>query len=106
VWSGPGAATQVFQTAGQKISETPITLDGMFGPQSILVINAVAAKDPELLVETANCLALDRLKHSPGWERFSPIWSQRLRAFSPVILRGVCPELAAADTNAASSAAR
>jgi lysozyme family protein len=106
VWSGPAAATQVFQSAGQKISETPITLDGMFGPQSILVINAVAAKDPELLVETANCLALDRLKRSPGWERFSPIWSQRLRAFSPVTLRGVCPELAAADTNAASSAAR
>jgi lysozyme family protein len=93
VMNGPRRATQVFQEAGQKISGIRILQDGMFGPQSISMINASAAKDPGLVVETANCIVLEQLKTSPAWGKFGPVWSRRFRAFSPVTLHGVCPEL-------------
>jgi len=99
VMNGPRRATQVFQAAGEKISGTKILQDGMFGPQSIAAINAAAAKDPELVVETANCIVLGQLKSSPGWEKFGPAWSRRFRAFSPMTLRGACPELQAAESD-------
>jgi hypothetical protein len=68
VMNGPRRATQVFQAAGEKISGTEIIQDGIFGPQSIVTINASAAKDPGLVVETANCIILQKLKPSPLWE--------------------------------------
>jgi lysozyme family protein len=101
VMNGPPRATRVFQAAGEKISGTPIIQDGMFGTQSIAAINATAAKDPELVVETANCIVLEELKSSPAWEKFGPGWSKRFRAFSPVTLRGVCPELQAVASDQA-----
>jgi lysozyme family protein len=93
VMSGPRRATLAFQAAGEKISGSGILQDGMFGPQSISAINAAAAKDPGLVVETANCMVLEQLKSSSAWAKFGPNWSQRFRAFSPVTLHGVCPEL-------------
>jgi hypothetical protein len=113
VLSGTGRATRVFQAAVEKISGTGIVQDGIFGPQSISTINAAAAKDPELVVETANCIVLEQLKSSPTWGISGPLLSRRFRAFSPVTLRGVCPELqaaasdqAGADGSGASAAAR
>jgi hypothetical protein len=101
VMNGPRRATQVFQAAGEKISGTGILQDGMFGPQSIAAINAAAAKDPELVVETNNCIVLEQLKSSPVWGSLGPSLSRWFRAFSPVTLRGVCPELQAAASDQA-----
>lgn len=104
VMSGRGTATRVFQEAGQQIGGTTLTLDGSFGPLSISTINSAAAKDPELLVETANCIALKEMKSFHSWQLFGPFWTKRLRAFSPVVLRGVCSELQAADRGGAEAA--
>jgi len=104
VMIGAGRATQVFQAAGQKVGGTPIPQDGVFGPLSISAINTVAAKDPELLVETANCLQLEKLKSNSAWQTLGSKWTQRLRMFSPVTLRGVCPELQAAEGGGKTSA--
>jgi lysozyme family protein len=101
VLSGPEDATSVFQEAGERISGTRINRDGIFGPQSISTINTAAAKDPELVVETANCMFLKKLKSAPSWEKMSTLLLQRFRAFSPVTLRGVCPELQAAASDQA-----
>jgi len=100
VLNGPSRATQVFQAAGEKVSGSRIFADGIFGPQSITAINAAAAKDPGLVVETANCIVLEQLKSSPAWGTSGPLLT-RFRAFSPVTLRGVCPELQAASSDQA-----
>jgi hypothetical protein len=100
VLNGPSRATQVFQAAGEKASGSRIIPDGIFGPQSITAINAAAAKDPGLVVETANCIVLEQLKSSPAWGTSGPLLT-RYRAFSPVTLRGVCPELQAASSDQA-----
>jgi hypothetical protein len=76
----------------------------MFGPQSISTINAViAANDPDLVVETANCIVIRQLKSSPDWAKISPLWLQRFEAFSPATRRGVCPKLPATASHQAAN---
>lgn len=99
VWIGRGPATQVFQAAAGKVGKTAVVQDGVFGPASIAGINAASSPDPLLFVETANCLILDQLKAMPSWPKFRTNWLQRLRAFSPEKLRGVCPDLQAAPVD-------
>jgi lysozyme family protein len=101
VWTGTNQATTTFQAAAAKVSGASVINDGVFGPQSIAAINAAAAFDPDLFVENANCLVLNHLKAAQGWSRFGPGWLQRLRAFSPINLRGVCPDLAAVPADGA-----
>lgn len=104
VWNGPRSAMQTFQAAAGKVLGAAVTQDGLLGRASIAQINSIP--DPNLFVETANCLLLDKLKANPGWRAFGPRWLQRLRAFSPVTLQGACPDLQAIPVDPTSGAAK
>jgi lysozyme family protein len=103
VWTGAPNAMQTFQKAAAKVMAVDVTPDGILGPASISLINSVP--DPNLFVETANCLTLDQLKHAPTWNVLGPNSLRRLRAFSPVTLRGICPELMAVTAESGTTAA-
>ena len=98
-WSGTRRAVTTLQIAAGRVLGKDIVPDGIVGAASIALINAVP--DPDLLVETADCVQLESLKKNPFFDRFSKGWIERARAFSPVTLHGVCPELQPATVDAA-----
>jgi lysozyme family protein len=99
---GPGHAIMLFQSAIGEADKTPVAADGVLGPQTLLRINAI---DPDLLIETANCDAAKYYKSLPGFDKLGTAWIRRLRKFSPVVLKGICPELQAVDKAASAPSA-
>jgi lysozyme family protein len=91
VWSGPNRAMRLFQTSAGRVLGKDIVADGILGPMSISLINSVP--DPDLLVETADCLLIESLKNLTAYRDFGKGWIERARAFSPAKLHGVCSEL-------------
>jgi lysozyme family protein len=87
---GTRQASKLFQDAIGKVDGLPIDVDGVLGPQTVQRINAI---DPNLLIETANCGAAKYYESLPTFAKFGVSWLNRLRAFSPVTLKGICPEL-------------
>jgi lysozyme family protein len=91
VLSGAAQAAKTFQLAAGRVLGRNVTVDGTVGPLTAYFINSVP--DPNLLIETANCLQIDFFKRIPAFSTFGPGWIHRERAFSPGKLQGVCPEL-------------
>ncbi|HUC63184.1 MAG TPA: hypothetical protein VMF53_14640 [Alphaproteobacteria bacterium] len=91
VWSGTAQATRALQAAAGKIMGKDVVISGVLDSKTIDLINAVS--DSGLLVETANCFQIDFLKRMSAYAQFKDAWIERVRAFSPVVLHGVCPEL-------------
>lgn len=102
VWTGPLNAMRSFQNAAGDVLGTQLVVDGILGPASIELINSVP--NSEKFVETVNCSVLGHLKQTSAWQTFGPNWLKRLRAFSPVTLIGLCPELQAIPADASGSA--
>jgi hypothetical protein len=69
VWNGPNRAMQLFQTAAGRVLGKDIVPDGILGPMSISLINS--APDPDLLVETADCLLIESLKKSTAYRELA-----------------------------------
>jgi lysozyme family protein len=90
VISGPKWAAKIFQAAANKLGMTSHTDDGVLDPSTLQFINAA---DPDLFIETANCEAVKRYRALPGSSQFVVGWIRRLRTFSPIALKGVCPDL-------------
>ena len=88
--SGRGRAAKIFQVAANKLGMTSSTDDGVLSPTTLQFINTA---DPDLFIETANCEAAKFYKPLPSFSQFGAGWMRRLRTFSPVALKGVCPEL-------------
>ena len=97
VWGGERSAMKLFQAATEKITRIKVEQDGYLGPSNISLINSV--NDADSLVETADCLWIDKLKETAAWINFKQHWLARLRAFSPVTLHAVCPELQNVSVN-------
>jgi lysozyme family protein len=93
VWNVPNRSMQLLQTAAGRVLGKDIIPDGILGPMSINLINSVP--DPDLLVETADCLQIEFLKKLTAYQTFGKGWIERARAFSPAKLHGVCSELQA-----------
>jgi len=89
-FSGRIQANKFFQAAVGKIDKLPIAEDGELNNETIRRINAI---EPNLLIETVNCEDVKYIKSLASFEKFGLVWMRRLRAFSPVTLKGVCPEL-------------
>ena len=90
VLSGPPRAVKFFQVATGKIDNLPVSQDGVLGPVTLQRINAI---EPDLMIETVNCEAAKFYESLSIFKQFGQRMIQRLRAFSPVTLRGICPEL-------------
>ena len=95
--SGKGRAARLFQAAVSKIDKLPIDEDGDLSPATVQRMNAV---DPDLLIETANCGAAKFYETLASFSKFGEGSIRRLRIFSPVTLRGICPELQPISTTA------
>lgn len=87
---GSHRAVQIFQTAANKLGMPPAADDAALSPSTVQFINAA---DSDLFIETANCEAVKYYKTLSMFSTFGSGWIKRLRSFSPVNLRGVCPEL-------------
>jgi lysozyme family protein len=91
---GPGQASKFFQVAIGEIDNLPVSADGILGPETVQRINAI---DPDLLIETVNCKAARFYESLSMFQKSGPFWMRRLRTFSPVALKGICPELHASS---------
>jgi lysozyme family protein len=88
---GRAHAAKIFQAAANKLGMSPPSPeDGSLGPLTLQFINAV---DPDLFIESANCEAAKFYKSLPAFSQFGAFWMRRLRTFSPLTLKGICPEL-------------
>ncbi len=95
---GTGRTGKLFQVAIGKIDGLPVGQDGFLGPEIVRRINAI---DPDLLIETVNCEAAKYYESLAHFEHFGAGWMRRLRTFSPVTLKGICPELQAISSGGA-----
>jgi lysozyme family protein len=89
---GPAKAARLFLGAISKIDKLPAPRDLFLGPATVARINAGA---PDLLLETVNCEAAEYYQGLPMFSTFGSMWLSRLRIFSPLTLKGLCPELSA-----------
>ncbi len=87
---GPRHAVMFFQQAISAIDKRPSQEDGYLGAETISRINSI---DPDLVIETVNCKAAKYYQSLPSFKLFGQGWIRRLRLFSPVTLKGVCPDL-------------
>jgi lysozyme family protein len=104
--SGSLRAAKIFQAAANKLGMSPPSPeDGILGPLTLQFINAA---DPDLFIETANCEAVKFYKSLGAslFAKFGALWIQRLRTFSPLTLRGICPELQPSSNPSDASSAK
>jgi len=95
--TGAMHATNVFYKATSKIDKTSQPEDGFLGPELVSRINGIPA-DP--FIETADC---EQVKYYEGLSAFNVFgrqWISQVRVFSPLTLKGVCPELSANGASA------
>jgi hypothetical protein len=89
---GTPNAVKLFQAAISKIDQLPVSESPFLDAETVQRLNAV---DPDVLIETANCEAAKLYERKPQFKEFGAGWINRLRIFSPVTLKGICPELQA-----------
>jgi hypothetical protein len=87
---GPHRALTLIQQAISAIDKRSSQEDGSPGAETISRVNAI---DPDLMIETVNCQAAKYYQSLPSFKLFGQGWIRRLRLFSPVTLKGVCPDL-------------
>jgi lysozyme family protein len=92
-WLGIRHAITILQKAEWKVVGRNGQADGILGPSSINLLNS--GPDPNLLVETADCILIEELKGMQAFQVFGKSWILRVRAFSPAVWHGVCSELPA-----------
>jgi Predicted Peptidoglycan domain len=95
---GKVRAVKIFQAAANKLG-TSVAIDGTLGPSTQQFINAT---DPDQFIETANCEAA-KVYISLGHPQFLKGWIARLQMFSPVDLKGICPEVQSLSSSPGSS---
>jgi lysozyme family protein len=89
---GPNRAVKYFQLAVGSIDKHPASPTGYLDAETLTRINAV---DPDLLIETTICEVAKYQEQLPAFKLYGAGWMKRLRTFSPLSLKGVCPELSA-----------
>jgi lysozyme family protein len=104
--TGPVQAAKIFQAAANKLGMSPPSPEGgSLGPLTLTFINAA---DPDLFIETANCEAVKFYKSFGAnyFAEFGAGWIRALRTFSPLTLRGICPELLPSSNPSDASSAK
>ena len=86
VMSGPGTAVRLLQTTINKLRETPVTVDGIVGPETVMaVVKQTPARVTQAMVR-GRLIALARIvQRDPSQVVFLEGWLSRTLTFLPEV---------------------